>query len=213
MNQTIFLAGVNHNSASQDLREQFALPTDTKGLLVCAEEVLGACELAVIATCNRQELVLVCEAESFLNTAGENASEQIIAFWAKIIGQDKNELKKYVYCYKNRAAVNHLFQVASSLDSMLPGEPQILGQVKKAYAHAVKEGTSKVILNKLFHKSFYTAKQVLSQTRIAASPVSVVFTALDLLKNKVILEILQWKKIIPCARKKFCFWARAKQRN
>ena len=188
MNQIIFLAGINHNSANQDLREKFALPLGTKGLLICAEEMLGICELAVLSTCNREELVLVCEAESFLGIAGENASEHIIAFWAKITGQNQKELQKYIYCYKNRAAVNHLFQVASSLDSMLPGEPQILGQVKKAYARAVKEGTSKVILNKLFHKSFYTAKRVLSQTKIAASPVSVVFTALDLLKTKLALS-------------------------
>ena len=187
MNQIIFLAGISHHSASQDLREKFALPLGTKELLTCAKEMLGVCELAVISTCNRQEILLVCEAESFLNTTEENPTELIIAFWAKINGHDKNELKKYIYCYKGRAAVNHFFQVAASLDSMLPGEPQILGQVKKAYAHAVKEGTSKVILNKLFHKSFYTAKRVLSQTKIAANPVSVVFAGLDLLKSKLLL--------------------------
>ena len=204
MTQNIFLAGINHNSASQDLREKFALPLGVKELLVAAKKTLGASEMALISTCNRQEIILVCEPNSILSKAKDCALEHIVAFWAQAIGQNKDELKKYAYCYNDKAAVNHLFQVAASLDSMLQGEPQILGQVKKAYAHAVKEGTSKVILNKLFHKSFYTAKRVFSHTQIGVSPVSVVFAALDLLKSKLTLlnpssrehELLQDKKIL-----------------
>ena len=218
MNQKIFLAGLSHNSANQDLRQKYALPLGVNDLLVAAKERLGVSELVVISTCNRQEIVIVCEPNSPLYKNSKNATAQISKFWAEIIGQEQcelgelnqqckpgeldessesgepgesgqlNELENCIYCFQGRAAVKHLFKVAASLDSMLPGEPQILGQVKKAYCQAVKQGSTKLILNKLFHKSFYTAKRVRSQTQIAANAVSVGFAALNLLKHSLLKQ-------------------------
>src|SRR5699024_11192572 len=89
------------------------------------------------------------------------------------------ELAPYVYIHKGREAIAHLFTVASSLDSMVLGEPQILGQLKGAYRKATLAGTTKTIINRLLHKSFSVAKRVRTETGIAASAVSISYAAVE----------------------------------
>jgi len=98
-------------------------------------------------------------------------------------GAKPEELKPYVYVHKNLEAVRHLFSVASSLDSMVLGEPQILGQLKTAYRKAVKCHATGVILNRLVHKAFSVAKRVRTETAVASSAVSISYAAVELAKR------------------------------
>ena len=104
------------------------------------------------------------------------------------------ELDRYVYRYVNDAAVEHLFLVAASLDSMIVGEAQILGQLKEAYRHATKIGSSGFILNKVLHKSFSVAKRVRTETRIGANAVSISYAAVELARK--IFGDLAGKKVM-----------------
>jgi glutamyl-tRNA reductase len=106
-----------------------------------------------------------------------------VGLLAGIYGQTGAALKPYLYTYIDQEAVKHLFRVACSLDSMVVGEPQILGQIKQAYRQATEAKTSGVILNKLLHKSFSVAKRVRTETRIGSSAVSVSYSAVELAKK------------------------------
>ena len=103
--------------------------------------------------------------------------------WAAARGADVDELRNYVYIHKNLDAVRHLFTVASSLDSMVLGEPQILGQLKGAYRKAVAAHSVGVILNRLLHKAFSVAKRVRTETAVASSAVSISYAAVELAKR------------------------------
>lgn len=174
----ICLIGMNHNNSPVEARERFALsdpcwsaqrpiPVDLDG------EGLG--EAVVLSTCNRVEIVAVGQ--------GRDVSETVLRHWAAAAGAPVEDLRPHVYTLHGLAAVEHLFRVASSLDSMIIGEPQILGQVKDAFRLAVEQGTAKTILNRLFHKAFFVAKLIRSQTDIAARAVSVSFAACELAKR------------------------------
>ena len=93
------------------------------------------------------------------------------------------DLENHTYCHVGDEAVNHLFTVASSLDSMILGEPQILGQLKTAYRNAVEKGAAKVIVNRLLHKAFSVAKRVRTETAIASSAVSISYAAVELARK------------------------------
>jgi glutamyl-tRNA reductase len=107
----------------------------------------------------------------------------VIARWAGACGLDPVELWPHVYIHRAQEAIEHLFRVASSLDSMVLGEPQILGQLKKSYRTAVEHGTARVIVNKLLHKSFSVAKRVRTETGVASSAVSISYAAVELAKR------------------------------
>ncbi len=174
MRQEITLVGLNHKSANVDVRERFAL-SDKEGL---ERELVGRRirEALVLSTCNRVEIV-VSGAPTF------DASEHILQVWADACASTPRELAPHVYIHRGQEAINHLFCVASSLDSMVVGEPQILGQIKDAYRCAVECGTSKVILNRLLHRSFFVAKRIRSETAIASSAVSISYAAVELAKS------------------------------
>jgi glutamyl-tRNA reductase len=108
---------------------------------------------------------------------------KVLNIWAGFCKADINLLQKNMYFYQDLEAVEHLFTVASSLDSMVLGEPQILGQLKDAYRKAVEEQTAKVIINRLLHKSFSVAKRVRTETAVAANAVSISFAAVELAKR------------------------------
>ncbi|MBQ7607690.1 MAG: glutamyl-tRNA reductase [Desulfovibrionaceae bacterium] len=174
MDNSIFLVGLNHKTAGVDIRERFAL-TDVcnKELwaIPCTESIR---ENIILSTCNRVEIIA---------SGNENAEEELLASWAEAKHAPLDDLKPYVYRYKNDDAVRHLFLVASSLDSMIVGEPQILGQLKKAYqqaAHARKTGP---ILNRLLHKAFSVAKRVRTETAVASNAVSISYAAVELAKR------------------------------
>ena len=164
MDCDIFLVGLNHRTAGVDVRERFALANH------CDEEhwalpCIGAVsESVILSTCNRVEI---------LAAGTGDMAEQILCNWAKARGTDVEDLRPYVYVHKNLEAVRHLFSVASSLDSMVLGEPQILGQLKTAYRKAVKSRATGVILNRLLHKAFSVAKRVRTETAVASSAVSI----------------------------------------
>jgi len=177
MNRKIILVGLNHRTAGVEVREKFAL-TDLehveKGLLAhCPLQ-----ECMALSTCNRVEIVAVTR-----NVPEREAMDAVIQYWAGICKGPADLLWENTYRYADLEAVEHLFTVACSLDSMVMGEPQILGQLKDAYRSAVDEGSAKTIINRLLHKSFSVAKRVRTETAIASSAVSISYAAVELAKK------------------------------
>lgn len=132
-------------------------------------------EALYLSTCNRFELIT--------RTGSEQAVPQIKAFLVSQVNIAPEELEKVIYVHRDGDAVKHIFRVASSLDSMVMGEPQILGQVKDAYRQSVAAKSTGIILNKVLHAAFRTAKRVRTETAIASNAVSVSFAAVELAKK------------------------------
>lgn len=174
MNQEILTVGLNHRTASVEVRERLALTDsqldDANSRLRSLEGIL---EAVTLSTCNRVELV-VCSSDS------ERGLAQIRRFLSQDEGGGMPDLERHLYAYRGAEAVRHLFRVASSLDSMVVGEPQILGQLKEAYARAASVGATGAILHRCFHKAFSVAKRVRTETGIAAGSVSVSSAAVEL---------------------------------
>lgn len=171
----LWLAGVSHHSAPVEVRERLALTNGAAGDAArkILERVPGLEECAVLSTCNRVEMV-ACGDPSRVDSAALTGA----------IGADRGlegaELDSHLYLHEDRAVVRHLFRVASSLDSMVVGEPQILGQVKDFYEAAVQAGTAGAVLHRVFHKSFSVAKRVRTETEIGGKNVSVSSVAVEL---------------------------------
>lgn len=176
MEHQIYLFGLNHKTAGVEVREAFALGERPKlgELLVQGEARLR--EVLVLSTCNRVEVLVADRPDRDVRPA-------VLAAWAATCDQDPATLAPHLYEHRGLAAVDHLFCVASGLDSLVLGEPQILGQLKAAYRHAVAVGTAGVITNRLCHKAFSVAKKVRTATGIGASAVSVSYAAVELAKR------------------------------
>jgi glutamyl-tRNA reductase len=175
--QKIYLFGLNHRTASVEVREKFALADFNplrEGLISLDGPIT---EALVLSTCNRVEILCVG------SSSVKDVENKVLNIWAGFCKADINLLQKNMYFYQDLEAVEHLFTVASSLDSMVLGEPQILGQLKDAYRKAVEEQTAKVIINRLLHKSFSVAKRVRTETAVAANAVSISFAAVELAKR------------------------------
>ncbi|WP_155311280.1 glutamyl-tRNA reductase [Desulfosarcina ovata] len=173
----IVLIGLNHKTASVDVRECIAFTADeTDRALKMLREDPAIGESVLFSTCNRIELLMVAdEGQKAINTA-----KQFLAAFKNVpIAQFESSL----YQYQGDDAVRHTFQVAASLDSMVVGEPQILGQMKAAYRKATLESTSGVILNKLLHRTFFVAKKVRTETGIGDHAVSISYAAIELGKK------------------------------
>lgn len=176
MNQEIYLIGLNHKTADVGIRERYALTgCDPRGTGLI-QDPGPISEIMILSTCNRVEFLAVGD-----NTAG--IQDRILDFWARHCGQPRRDLDEHTYCHQGAEAVDHLFTVASSLDSMILGEPQILGQLKNAYRLALEKGTAKVIINRLLHKAFSVAKRVRTETAIASSAVSISYAAVELARK------------------------------
>lgn len=174
MQHEIFIVGLNHRTASVSVREQVAFAEDQiddANRRLCAID--GVEEAAVLCTCNRVELV-VC------SRAGEDVAEHVARFLRQEQQEAPASLEEHLYTYRGRQAVHHLFRVASSLDSMVVGEPQILGQMKDFYARAAGAGTTGAVLHRCFHKAFSVAKRVRTETGVAGRAVSVSSAAVEL---------------------------------
>ena len=178
MYKEIVIVGMNHRSAPIEIRESVALE------IASVPEALGRLrtypsirESVILSTCNRVEVVAaVLESDA--------ASQAIKAFLADQKSRSSPEsLEDHVYSYEGAEAVRHLFRVAASLDSMVVGEPQILGQLKDYYHAAQEAGSVGTILHRLFHRSFSVAKRVRNETAIASRAVSVSSVAVDLAKR------------------------------
>lgn len=171
----IVLLGVNHKTTPVAVREKLALSAGYEEPLKTLGGVQELREYYLLSTCNRVEVLFTCR------NVDRAITRVLELLFARTITDD--ELDRYVYRYVNDEAVEHLFLVAASLDSMIVGEAQILGQLKEAYRHATKMGSSGFILNKLLHKSFSVAKRVRTETRIGANAVSISYAAVELARK------------------------------
>ena len=175
MNKELYLVGLNYKTAPVEVRERFALTDPAvleKGVVPLDGNIR---ECVILSTCNRVELIAVAR--------GAEAETELMQYWADALGERRSVLEQYVYVHTGSEAVRHLFTVASSLDSMVLGEPQILGQLKDAYRAALESCSSKVILNRLLHKAFSVAKRVRTETAVASSAVSISYAAVELAKR------------------------------
>ena len=175
MNQTVFVLGVNHRTAPVELRERLAFANgeviDVLTRLKAQSPAL--CEAALLSTCNRTEVVGV-SADSAV------ATRETLAVLGAVRGVDCKPLAGASYRFEGADAVRHLFRVGASLDSMVVGETQILGQLKFAYAQAVAAGTVSLVLHRAFHKAFAVAKRIRKDTLIGHGSVSVSSVAVGL---------------------------------
>lgn len=165
--------GLNHKTVPVEVRERFAISPDNinKGLHHL-DDYDGISEAVILSTCNRTEIYAV------LDDADEDQCSMKDFFFALAGSSDAKD--EYFYYYTDEACVRHLFAVASSLDSLVIGEGQILSQVKKAYSMAREAGSTDTILNTLFHRAITTGKRVRTETRIAFNAVSVSYAAVQL---------------------------------
>jgi len=178
VNKEIVIVGMNHRSAPIEVRESVAF--ESSYVLEALTRLRGypsIQESVILSTCNRVEVVAAA-------ADGGAASEEIKAFLDEQKARKSHaSLDDHVYIYQGPEAVRHLFRVAASLDSMVVGEPQILGQLKQYYNAAQEAGTVGTILHRLFHRSFSVAKRVRNETAIASRAVSVSSVAVDLAKR------------------------------
>lgn len=164
--------GVNHRSAPVSLRERVNIPEDAlPDALRALNECKGVREAAILSTCNRTDLYC---------GVSDSSGESAIDWFRRYHGLTTKEWDPYQYIRHSDNAVRHVMRVASGLDSMVLGEPQILGQIKDAYRTAMRTGTVGHVLGRLFQQSFAVAKQVRTDTAIGSSPVSVAFAAVRL---------------------------------
>jgi glutamyl-tRNA reductase len=171
----IFIVGLNHRSAPIEVRESVAFEksqiTEALGLL---RNLSAVRESVILTTCNRVEVVAAAPET-------DRAMQAVKGFLDQQRSSSINgSLSDHLYTYRGSDAVRHLFRVAASLDSMVVGEPQILGQLKEHYNVAQKAGTVGAVLHRLFHKSFFVAKRVRTETGIASRAVSVSSVAVEL---------------------------------
>ena len=164
------LIGVNHRTAPVEVRERFAV--SEKKLPEALQSLVnhpGISEGLIISTCNRVEIL----------AGSKNGACRHRAVLAKYFRDRSADFEKYTYEFREKEAIKHLFRVTSSLDSMVVGEPQILGQVKEAYAVARAMGAVHSQIDALLTRSFAVAKKVRNETAIATSAVSVASVAVD----------------------------------
>jgi glutamyl-tRNA reductase len=173
----LLLVGISHRTAPVDLRER--LDFQAGGLENALQELArrhAATEAVIVSTCNRAELYAACEDVD----AGRAALADFISDYH---GIERSAVLPHVYDVSDLEAARHLFRVAAGLDSLVVGEPQILGQVKDAHTAAAAAHTSGTFLNRLFHSSFAVGKRVRSETGLGSGAVSVSFAAVSLSKK------------------------------
>jgi glutamyl-tRNA reductase len=174
MQHEVLIVGLNHRTAAVGVREAVAFADeqiDDVNRQLCGLE--GVDEAAVVCTCNRVEVVGCAR-------TGADVADRIADFLRVAQSGAPRDLAPHLYNYSGRDAVRHLFRVASSLDSMVVGEPQILGQLKQFYARAASVGAAGTVLHRWFHKAFAVAKRVRTETSIAGRAVSVSSAAVQL---------------------------------
>jgi glutamyl-tRNA reductase len=173
----IIVIGLSHKTATVEIREKVAFSPNLieKPLhdLIALDEII---EGVIVSTCNRVEIYATTR-----DIAG--GISRVKRFMADHHHIPLETLEPHLYSYHSEAAIRHVFRVASSLDSMIVGEPQILGQIKTSYGYAAEYKSSGIILNRFLHKAFSVAKRVRTETKIASSAVSVAFAAVELAKK------------------------------
>ena len=172
----IVIVGTSHHIAPLDFRERLSF---SEGQLAEAFQLLrehpDVREATILSTCNRVEVCAV--------THGKNGCAVLSDFLSDYHQIESQQLNKFTYSHQNLDAIRHIFNVTASLDSMIIGEPQILGQVKEAYAQSLSAGTTGDILNRLFAKAISVGKRVRTETNIASGAVSISYAAVELAKK------------------------------
>ena len=181
------ITGLNHRSAPVEVRERLAFSENSipEALRILRGQP-GVMEGMILSTCNRVEIAVSSE-----DRAGDHAIDDFLAETRHV---ERAWVRPYLYSFEDRDAIRHLFRVASSLDSMMVGEPQILGQLKAAYAIAKQEGAVNGFMDTLLTRAFNVAKRVRSETEIGASAVSVSYAAVELARE--IFGSLKDKKVL-----------------
>jgi len=171
----ILVLGINHTTAPVSVRERAAVTAE--GLDTALRDIASrgnVDEATILSTCNRTEIYCRQDQED---------PEQVIRWLCDYHRLRAGDIEPYLYRHPDASAVRHVFRVASGLDSMVLGEPQILGQIKEAFSLAHKLGTTGKILNRLFQQTFTVAKRVRTDTAVGASPVSVAYAAVTLARQ------------------------------
>lgn len=184
----VVVVGISHRTAPVEIREQFTFSKEETGRAVVELNGRdGIEECMVLSTCNRTEIY----------AASENADacvESVKRYLSESRGVAAEEFSPYLYVSIGHMAARHLYKVACGIDSMVVGEPQILGQVKDAYKTAVLKQTAGIILNRLCHSAFFVAKRVRTETGIGSRAVSVSYAAVELAKR--IFDDLSVRKVM-----------------
>ena len=184
----LLVVGLNHKTAPIEIRECLAFPKDKmEEALSKIQSLPSLKENIILSTCNRVE-VYAATRET------EKAIHELKEFLSQYHGIPLKEFEKSLYFHIGEEAVRHIFRVASSLDSMVVGEPQILGQIKDAYDISQQTKTSGLILHRLLHRAFHVAKRVRTETKIGNNAVSVSFVAVELAKK--IFDTLERKTVL-----------------
>ncbi len=184
----IILIGINHKTAPVELRECMAFSMDESATAIDAlRRAAGIHEVLLYSTCNRVELLMVTDDRS----QAVDTAKGFLSDFNKI---PLAEFEDSLYIHANDDAVRHLFRVAASLDSMVVGEPQILGQIKEAYRGAAQAKSAGVILNRLMHRAFFVAKRVRTETGIGDRAVSISYAAVELARK--IFGSLEGKRVL-----------------
>jgi len=175
---SIVAVGINHKTAPVAVREKISFNPDK--LSIALKEMLSAVqcrEVAILSTCNRTELYLVQEGDVAIT------QERIIKWLENYHNVPASIILPSIYWHQDQQAVNHIMRVACGLDSLILGEPQILGQMKQAYTQAKAAGSMELVMDRLFQRTFGVAKQVRTETEIGTSAVSVAFASVNLAKH------------------------------
>jgi glutamyl-tRNA reductase len=192
----IIVVGLSHKTASVDIREKVAFaPTNMEKPLKALVDIPDITEAIIVSTCNRVELYATTH-----DIAGGIA--RVKRFLADYHNLSLENLDSHLYAHHGEEAIRHVFRVASSLDSMVVGEPQILGQIKTSYGYAAEFKSSGIILNRFLHKAFSVAKRVRTETKIASSAVSVAFAAVEL--SRKIFDELSDKTVMLIGAGEMC---------
>ena len=171
------LVGLSHKTAPVEIREKLTFPAHRQEeALSLLTSTPAVSEAVIVSTCNRTEIYAVTAADV-------DGPAAVIDFLAEYHDLDRHELVRYLYIVEGEAVVRHLFRVVASLDSMVVGEAQILGQVKEAYEYAFEAGACQRIFNKLFRQSFEVGKRVRNETEIGENAVSISYAAVELAKK------------------------------
>jgi glutamyl-tRNA reductase len=171
---TLLVVGINHNTAVIALRERVSVaPENLMQALRSAGERCGGSDVAILSTCNRTEVYV----------ANIDDSQKVLDWLEHFHGVSQHELSQCVYFHEGDAAARHMMLVASGLDSLVLGEPQILGQMKTAFSMAQEAGTASGDLQQVFQQVFAVAKRVRAETAIGRNPVSVAYAAVRLARR------------------------------
>jgi len=175
---SIVAVGINHKTAPVAVREKISFNPDQ--LTIALQEMLSAVqckEVAILSTCNRTELYLVQDGDV------ELTQQRLVQWLESYHNVPASTILPSLYWHQDQKAVNHMMRVACGLDSLVLGEPQILGQMKQAYSQAKAAGSMALVMDRLFQRTFGVAKQVRTETEIGASAVSVAYASVNLAKH------------------------------